>query len=203
MPILLRKHILKRECAFNVLVKIKKMHQENNQIISLEKYIQSFRSVYKEYTRISLLILLLIFGVVFAITYILFNPSVNFFILVIIGIGIIIGLESFNNIDIIDKVEKRMHGSNLNEFKQLFRKVFHQQHMKNIKICVPIYIIIMGMLIYAYIAYYAEDVWFVYIFAIIGLFILLSIINPYSDEFFKIIEKEAEIKAKENNSFIN
>ena len=172
-------------------------YQENNQTIPLEKYIQALRSVYKKQMRVGFLILLLIYGIAFVIIYILFNPSINFFIYVIVGIGIIMGLESFSNEDIIDKVEKKMHGYNLNEFKQLFRKIYKGQNIKDIKTYVPIYVVIMGVLTYIYFTYYPEDTWFIYILAMAGLSTLLGIISPYVfiNEFFETIEKETETKA--------
>ena len=173
------------------------MHSENNQTILLENYLKIFKSTFKEYLMGTLLISLLIVGVVFAIIFAIFNPSVSFFTYVLIGIAIIFGLEYFsmtNIINIIDKVKKTMHAYNLDEFKHEFRKAFKQQQIKDIKIYIPIYLLIIGILTHIHFAYYPEDIWFIPILVIIGIFILVTIISPSSDEFIKIVEKDINEK---------
>lgn len=182
-----------------------KTHQGNNQTVLLEKYLQAFRNKYKEHAQFSLLVPFLIFGIAFAIIHILFNPSTMFFIYVISGIGIILCLHCFklwNNIKIIDKAKKTIHEyNNLNEFKQSFRKTIKLHHLKNIKIYLTIYMGIVGLLIFIHLAYYPEDIWFIYILLTIGFFAFFGIAGLYLD-FFNI-GSEAKKKINESDSFIN
>ncbi|NKQ39670.1 MAG: hypothetical protein HF967_09455 [Methanosarcinales archaeon] len=173
------------------------MHQENNQIISLEKYIQAFKIVYKKKIQSAILMHFLIFGIAFAIIYTTYNPSISFFIYTIIGITIILSLEHIVNINVINKVEKAIHAYNIDTFKHGFKEEFKQQYMNVIKINMSIYLLITGILTYIYLTYYSDDTWFKYILVIIGFFILsfISIEIFFVDKFVKMLEEETETKA--------
>jgi heme/copper-type cytochrome/quinol oxidase subunit 4 len=60
---------------------------------------------------------------------------------------------------------------------------------------------IVGLLIFIHLAYYPEDIWFIYILLTIGFFAFFGIAGLYLD-FFNI-GSEAEKKINESDSFIN
>ena len=128
---------------------------------------------------------------------------------VIFGIGIIISLECFGiDENIIDKAEKTMRAYKLDEFKQLFRKIYKQQHIKDAKFYLLIYMGIMGVLTYIHFTYYPDDTWFIHILALTVFLTLYSTIacifpNIFFNEFFGTIEEEIEIKINKDEYFIN
>ena len=105
------------------------MYQENNQTISLEKYMQAFKIVYKKKIQSAMLTHFLLWAAAFIIIYFIYNPSTSFFIYVIIGIGIILSLEYIINVGIIDKIEKTIYTYDIDTFKHAFRKEFKQQYI--------------------------------------------------------------------------